>query len=125
MHHRRSNRARGFSLIEFLVVIGIIVILISIFLPYVVKARESDHRARCAENLRTLMASLRAYASGNKGVFPRVTYDPAHNPNGYVPYPGASAPDPFSPDTQVRPNDVTASLWLLVRTKLAKPTFFI
>jgi prepilin-type N-terminal cleavage/methylation domain-containing protein/prepilin-type processing-associated H-X9-DG protein len=123
--HPRPRPARGFSLIELLVVVGIIVILISIFLPYVIKARESDHRARCAENLRTLMASLRAYSSANKGLFPRVQYDPAHNPNGYVAYTGATAADPFSPDTAVRPNDVTASLWLLVRAKLAKPTFFI
>jgi len=123
--HRRPNLARGFSVIELLVVIGIIVILISIFLPYVIKARESDHRARCAENLRTLMASLRAYSSANKGVFPRVQYDPAHNPNGYVAYTGAAAADPFVQDTTVRPNDVTASLWLLVRARLAKPSFFI
>jgi prepilin-type N-terminal cleavage/methylation domain-containing protein/prepilin-type processing-associated H-X9-DG protein len=125
MHRRFTQRSRGFSLIELLVVIGIIVILISIFLPYVIKAREADHRSRCAENLRTLMASLRAYASTNKGLFPRVVYDPAHNPNGYTAYTGANAPDPFAADSPVRPNDVTASLWLLVRAKLAKPSFFI
>ena len=120
-----STARRAFSLIELLVLIGIVAILVSIFLPYVIKVREADHRARCAENLRTLMASLHAYASTNKGIFPRVVYDPAHNPNGYVAFTGPTAADPFSLDSAVRPNDVTASLWLLVRAKLAKPNFFI
>jgi len=120
----RSSR-RGFSVVELLVVIGIVVILFSIFVPYVVKVRETDHRARCAENLRMLMAALRNYSEQNHGTFPRVTYDPAHNPDGYVAYSGAAAPDPFARDTQVRPNDVTASLWLLVRAGLAKPGMFV
>ena len=117
--------ARAFSVIELLVVIGIIVILISIFAPYVSKVRESDHRARCAEGLRQVMMALRAYAAQNHGEFPRVTYDPAHNPDGYVAYSGAAAPDPFARDTAVRPNDVTASLWLLVRAGLARPQQFV
>jgi len=120
-----SRRPRGFSLVEFLVVIGIIVILISIFVPYIAKVREADHRARCAENLRALVTALRSYSHVNKGVFPRVTYDPAHNPDGYVAFTGAGAADPFSRDTTVRPNDVTASLWLLVRAGFAKPSSFI
>jgi len=123
--NRLSRRSRGFSLVEFLVVIGIVVILISIFVPYIAKVRESDHRARCAENLRALMSALRSYAQSNKGAFPRVTYDPAHNPDGYVAYSGATATDPFARDTAVRPNDVTASLWLLVRAGFAKPSDFI
>ena len=120
-----SRGPRAFSLVEFLVVIGIIVILISIFVPYIAKVRETDHRARCAENLRALIAALHSYSHDNKGVFPRVTYDPAHNPDGYVAYTGAAAPDPFARDTAVRPNDVTASLWLLVRFGFAKPSDFI
>src|SRR5947209_3366489 len=116
---------RGFSFIELLVVIGIVVILFSIFIPYVSKVRESEHRAQCAENLRTIMTALRTYAGADHGNFPRVIYDPAHNPDGYVAYSGARAPDPFARDTQVRPNDVTASLWLLIRSGLAKPASFI
>jgi len=119
------RRFRGFSLVEFLVVVGIVVILISIFVPYIAKVRESDHRARCAENLRALMSALRSYSQVNKGTLPRVTYDPAHNPDGYVAYTGAAATDPFSRDTTVRPNDVTASLWLLVRAGFTKPSDFI
>jgi prepilin-type N-terminal cleavage/methylation domain-containing protein/prepilin-type processing-associated H-X9-DG protein len=120
-----GRRSRGFSLVELLVVIGIVVILISIFVPYIAKVRETDHRARCAENLRALITSLRAYSHDNKGAFPRVTYDPAHNPDGYVAYTGPNSADPFARDTAVRPNDVTASLWLLVRGAFAKPANFI
>ena len=119
------RRLRGFSFIELLVVIGIIVILLSILIPYVARAREADHRARCAENLRTLVAGLRRYAAVNHGSFPRVVYDPAHTPDGYAAYSGAAAPDPFARDSAVHPNDVTASLWLLVRAGLAKPADFI
>ena len=123
----RSNLVgvRAFSLVELLVLVGIAVILLSIFVPYIAKLRESDHRARCAENLRTLMAALRSYSAANKGAYPRVRYDAAHNPSGYVAYSGAGASSPFSPNTAVLPNDVTASLWLLIRTKFAKPADFI
>jgi prepilin-type N-terminal cleavage/methylation domain-containing protein/prepilin-type processing-associated H-X9-DG protein len=118
-------RTHGFSLVELLVVIGIVVLLFSIFVPYVAKVRETDHRARCAENLRSIMAGLQSYARSNHGTLPRVVYDPAHNPEGYAAYTGAIAPDPFARDSQVRPNDVTASLWLLVRAGLAQPASFI
>lgn len=119
------SRHRGFSLVELLVVIGIVVILFSIFVPYVAKLREAENRARCAENLRTILGGLQSYARANHGILPRVTYDPAHNPQGYSAFTGAASPDPFAPDTQVRPNDVTASLWLLVRVGLVQPAVFI
>ena len=102
-------------------VIGIVVILISILVPYVMKKREDDRRVRCAENLRMIMAALRTYSAGNHGDFPRVVYDPVANPNGYAAFSGAASADPFAHDTRVRPNDVTASLWLLVRGRMVKP----
>ena len=118
-----SDRSRnsGFSLVELLVVIGIIVLLFSIFVPYVAKVRETDHRAKCADNLRMIMQGLQIYANSNHAMLPRVVYDPAHNPDGYTVYTGASAADPFARDTAVRPNDVTASLWLLVRAESLQP----
>jgi prepilin-type processing-associated H-X9-DG protein len=119
------SRPRAFSLVELLVVIGIVVLLFSIFVPYVAKVRESDHRARCAENLRMIMSGLQAYARSNHGTFPRVIYDPAHNPDGYTAFSGATAPDPFARDTQVRPNDVTASLWLMVRSGLTPTHWYL
>lgn len=121
----RSRGPRGFSFVELLVVIGIVVILFSIFVPYVAKVREAENRARCAENLRQILGGLQAYAHVNHNLYPSVTYDPAHNPDGYVAFTGAASPDPFARDTDVRPNDVTASLWLLVRTGQAQPASFI
>lgn len=122
---RSPLRRRGFSLVELLVVIGIAVILFSIFVPYVVKVRETENRAKCAENLRMIAAGLQSYARINHGLLPRVIYDPAHNPDGYCAFTGAASPDPFARDSQVKPNDVTASLWLLVRVGLAQPALFV
>ena len=120
-----SSPRAGFSLVELLVVIGIIVLLFSIFVPYVAKVREADHRVRCADNLRVIMRGLQTYANFNHAMLPRVVYDPAHDPDGYTAYTGATAADPFARDTAVRPNDVTASLWLLVRADLVQPASFI
>jgi prepilin-type processing-associated H-X9-DG protein len=126
--HRGTNRT-GFSALELLVVIGILVILISIFVPYLLKLRENDHRYLCAANLRNVGAALSEYANSvslrNGGDYPRVTYDPVANPDGYRCYSGADAADPFAKETAVMSSDVTASLWLLVRMNLAQPEDFI
>jgi len=107
------RRRRGFSLAELLVVLGILGILIAILLPYVEKVRETNRRAVCMANLASIMTGLRSYASANNHFYPSTTFDRSHG--GYTAYTGAGSPDPFANDTQVKANDVTASLWLLVR----------
>jgi len=65
---RRSEKA--FSLVELLVVIGIIAILISILLPAMNKARESAKTLQCAAQLRQIGLAIQAYASSNHGLTP-------------------------------------------------------
>lgn len=117
----RSRRA--FSLAELLVVLGILGILIAILLPYVEKLRESDRRAVCAQNLNAILQALRGYANANGHNYPGTSYDSAHS--GYTAYTGADSPDPFASDSKVKPNDVTASLWLLVREGYAPAKLFV
>lgn len=120
-----KNHRRGFTLVELLVVVGILAILIAIFLPYLSKVRESERRVRCTENLRSIMQGMRNYANANKHMYPSVTYDVEHNPNGYTAFTGSDSTDPFAKGTAVSSNDVTASLWLLVRSGLVSAGNFI
>ncbi|HWE04488.1 MAG TPA: type II secretion system protein [Tepidisphaeraceae bacterium] len=61
---------RGFTLVELLVVIGIIAVLVGILIPVVGRSRESARTAQCLSNQRNIFTSLKAFANDNNELFP-------------------------------------------------------
>ena len=72
---QQRQRKTAFTLVELLVVIGIIAVLISILLPTLSVAREAANKVKCAANLRQVGAAFIAYAGAHNGQFPRTLYD--------------------------------------------------
>jgi len=67
---RRATRRMAFTLVELLVVIGIIAVLISILLPSLTRAREAANRTACLSNLRSIGQMFLLYAQFNKDQVP-------------------------------------------------------
>jgi prepilin-type N-terminal cleavage/methylation domain-containing protein/prepilin-type processing-associated H-X9-DG protein len=71
MKPRRPSGCRcGFTLVELLVVIGVIALLLAILLPSLNRARESANQVACLSNLRQLGLAFVMYTGDNRGWFP-------------------------------------------------------
>src|SRR5688500_9072163 len=70
-----SQRPRAFTLVELLVVIGIIAILISVLMPALRRAREAANAAACSSNQRQIMMAFLLFANEHKGHLPGNWWD--------------------------------------------------
>jgi prepilin-type N-terminal cleavage/methylation domain-containing protein len=86
----RPRYRRAFSLVELLVVIGVIALLIAMLLPALSRARAQARQTQCASQLRQVGQALFLYANGNGGYLPAWS--------GWHTYPdGANADDQPGP----------------------------
>ena len=86
-----KKRASGFTLVELLVVMGLIATLLSLLIPVVGKVRSAAHGAACMSNLRQLGQGWTMYTTENKGqLLPYVWSTPATPNEAWLGYwPGA------------------------------------
>jgi prepilin-type N-terminal cleavage/methylation domain-containing protein len=80
MPQRPIRRANGFTLVELLVVIGIIAVLLSILLPALAKARAAARETQCSNNIRQLGMGLMMYINDFRGWIPDIGGSGASKP---------------------------------------------
>ncbi len=78
MARRKAIPSHAFTLVELLIVIGIISVLMSLLLPAISRSRDSATRVQCASNMRQWGQAYHQYANENQGFFP---YDGPPIPN--------------------------------------------
>src|SRR3954463_14343135 len=81
---RRSFLRRGFTLVELLVVIGVIALLMALLLPVLSRARESANQVKCLSNVRQIAAALVSYANDNRGWMPGASMGQYRQPSDWI-----------------------------------------
>ena len=121
-----QSRSGGFTLVELLVVIGIIAILIAILLPALNHAKEQANRVKCSSNLRQIGIAMMMYADEHKD-YPRVDSVQPGESSHPVYFSGQLNTDPFRNRGALASSrfDATAGMFLLVRGKYVTTGVFV
>jgi len=124
MKRQNRSQSKGFTLVELLVVIGIIALLISILLPSLSKAREAANKVKCGSNLKQIGQGLLLYANENNGNYPRTYFQVDQAP--VIANTGCDKTSPFSMTTNpTGTNNVGSAIFLLLRTQELTSSVFI
>jgi prepilin-type processing-associated H-X9-DG protein len=117
------RRPRGLTLIELLVIFLILAIVAAIVIPIISTTDDRSSRAMCMSRLRAIGQSILLYSNDNRGAWPRTRTSP-----GPVRVPtwgtGAAATQPFTDPNGPADNDVSAAIFLLLRTQDATADVF-
>ncbi len=85
MAQQRDASSRAFTLVELLVVIGIIALLIGLLFPALIAAQRAALLTVCGSNQRQIGIAIYAYAVDNKGCIPYGPTAPAATPTNFYP----------------------------------------
>lgn len=80
----RDGHARGFTIVEVLVVIGVIGVLMGLIVPALGAVRRSGQNTQCLSNLRQLWVSVDAYQTVSDRLLPNCNFLPAASSEGPV-----------------------------------------
>jgi prepilin-type processing-associated H-X9-DG protein len=125
-----------------LVIVLVMVALLSGYVALSAGAMsETERRIKCASNLRTIGQAILLYSNENRGAYPRTRFDikTVDKPVWGTPYPADKVeppaadftPDPFAKDDDPKanmrpaPNDVSAALFMLIRTQEITSEIFV
>ena len=64
-----ANESRGFTLLELLIVVAIILIIVTIAIPSLLRSRQSANESAAVANLRTFSTAQVAYSQANAGAY--------------------------------------------------------
>ena len=125
--YRMRTQPSAFTLIDLCILLIVLLFAAFTALPVAAyRAVEQANRVKCASNLRQIGQAMQMYANNEAGTqsFPRTKWDETADDPTPTQYTGVQSPNPFAANGPAN-NDVTAALFLLLRTQDLSSAVFV